>query len=236
MLDNDFWKKYFKTYDILNKATPYRDLLSDISMALKAHKGQIILDAGSGTGNLSLLIKKTGADVIGLDYSTAGIDLNKAKDPQAKVVHGDLTKKLPFKDNYFDGIVSNNVIYTLDKNLRDQIFSEFYRVIKSKGIIVVSNIHQGFSPAKIFKKHLADSLKNDGFLKTLKDLVVLGSSVVKMFYYNYLIKQEGSGGKFNFMATGEQARLLADSGFHVVGKTKLTYADQAYLDVGVKKI
>ncbi|MFA5048191.1 MAG: methyltransferase domain-containing protein [Patescibacteria group bacterium] len=236
MLDNNFWKKYFKIYDILNRATPYQDLLSAILGALKAKRGQTIFDAGSGTGNLSLLVKKSGAEVIGLDYSLAGIELHRSKDQQAKVIHGDLTRKLPFKDDYFDGIVSNNVIYTLDKHLRSRIFSEFHRVTKKGGVIVVSNIRQGFSPARIFRQHLADALKNQGLVRTLGELIVLGPGLIKMFYYNYLIKKENKGRKFSFMTEDEQAGLLKASGFEVVSRNNLVYADQAYLDVGIKKV
>jgi ubiquinone/menaquinone biosynthesis C-methylase UbiE len=234
MLDNNFWKKYFKTYDLLNRAIPYQEVLNDIYHEARPKKGQMVLDAGSGTGNLSLIMSQSGAKVIGLDFSREGIKLHQKKDPSAEVIHGDLTKKLPFQDESFDCIVSNNVIYTLDKKLRRMVFAEFYRILKKGGVIVVSNIHKGFSPAQIFKEHLKRHLKEHGIIKTLIDLSILGSSVIRMFYYNYLIKKEHSSGSYDFMDEGDQSRLLVESGFKLRGKTRITYARQAYLDVGTK--
>jgi ubiquinone/menaquinone biosynthesis C-methylase UbiE len=234
MLDNRFWKKYFKTYDLLNKAIPYQEVLGDIYKSAKTQKGQKVFDAGSGTGNLSLIMKKSGARVISLDFSEEGIKLHKKKDPSAEIICGDLTKKLPFEDKNFDCIVSNNVIYTLDKKLRKKVFLELYRILKKGGIIVISNINREFSPTVIFKNHLKESLKKYGIIRTLMDLLILGVSVIKMFYYNYLIKKENNQGSFDFMNDGEQRKLLLESGFRLRGNTKITYAGQAYLDVGVK--
>ena len=84
MLDSNFWKKYFKTYDLLNRAIPYQEVLSDIYQEAKPKKGQVVLDAGSGTGNLSLIMSQSGARVIGLDFSQAGIELHQKKD---RIVH-----------------------------------------------------------------------------------------------------------------------------------------------------
>jgi len=61
MLDTKFWRKYFKSYDILNKAIPYQELLRDIVEAVSVKNGDRIFDAGSGTGNLSILLKAKGA-------------------------------------------------------------------------------------------------------------------------------------------------------------------------------
>ena len=50
MLSRKFWKKYFKVYDFLNKFVPYQDLLKDIVENTQFEQGDLVLDAGSGTG------------------------------------------------------------------------------------------------------------------------------------------------------------------------------------------
>ncbi len=234
MLNQKFWDKYFKTYDVLNKAIPYQELLNDIVEEAKIQKDELIFDAGSGTGNLAMLLKEKGARVIGLDFSEAGIRIHKQKDNQAEIVHGDISEKLPFNDNYFDKIVSNNVIYTVSKEKRLQVFSEFYRVLKPGGIIVIANIHKNFKPLAIFTDHLKKSLKRFGFFKTLKDLIVLGFSTLKMFYYNYKIKKEHKAGSYDFMDKDGQKILLKEAGFKNISENKITYSGQSFLNSGSK--
>jgi len=234
MLSEKFWMKYFKTYDLLNSAIPYQELLRDIVDVTGIKPGQYVFDAGSGTGNLSLAIKKKSAKVVSMDFSSQGIRLHQDKDPDSNAILGDLTKSLPFKSNCFDCVVSNNVIYTLDKKLRKKVFLEFYRVLKKGGVIAISNIHKGFKPLAIFKEHIRKSNKQKGGLGTAIDAFKMSISILKMFYYNFLIKREHKSGGINFMEDGEQRKLLSDSGFHLKGQTKKTYAGQAYLDVGTK--
>lgn len=235
MLNQKFWDKYFKTYDVLNKAIPYQDLLNDIIEEAKIQKGDLIFDAGSGTGNLAILLKEKGARVIGLDFSEAGIRIHKQKDNQAEIVHGDISEKLPFEDNYFDKIVSNNVIYAIPKEKRELVFKEFYRILKPGGLIVIANVHKGFKPLAIFIDHLKRSLKKFGFFKTLKDLIVLGFSTLKIFYYNYKIKKEHKTGSYDFMYKGEQKDYLSRAGFKNSFDEKLVYSSQGFLAKALKK-
>ncbi|MCX6706149.1 MAG: hypothetical protein NTV24_03560 [Candidatus Woesebacteria bacterium] len=70
MLDANFWKKYFKTYDILNIVIPYRELIEKFIKELAISRGDLVLDAGAGTGNLAIKFKQLGtADLIDLYHS-----------------------------------------------------------------------------------------------------------------------------------------------------------------------
>jgi ubiquinone/menaquinone biosynthesis C-methylase UbiE len=183
-MDNQlFWEKYFQTYDILNEAIPYQQLMDDLIGALQAHKGNLILDAGSGTGNLCIKLKKFGSKPIGFDFSKEAIKIHLCKDQSATVFHGDLTDKLPFPDNFFDSIVSNNVIYTINKDVRLTVIREFYRILKFDGRIVIANVHVGFNPLLILWDHLEQSRRTKGILHTIVDLPRKANAVVKMFYY-----------------------------------------------------
>lgn len=230
MLDTKFWRKYFHSYDILNKAIPYQELLQDIIVSAGVTDGDQIFDAGSGTGNLSILLKAKGAKVVSFDFSSAGQEIHRQKDPSAQTINGDLTKPLPLAAGVFDAVVSNNVIYTLDKKLRPDIFKEFYRILKPGGRIVIANVHQGFAPIKIFTAHLGRSFAELGVLATLKDLATLGAVVIKMFYYNLVIKGENKSGSYDFMTEAEQKDLLRQAGFVQISENKITYAGQSYLN------
>lgn len=234
MLTQKFWKKYFKAYDTLNLAIPYQELLDEIINCLEVKKGEIIFDAGSGTGNLSLKLKEKGANPLGMDFSQEGIKLHKIKDSKAQVIKGDLTRKLPFSDNYFNKIASNNVLYTIDPSKRKFVLEEFYRVLKPNGKIVIANIHKNFKPIVIFSSHLKQSFIKYGVFKTFADLLKFGNAIIKIFYYNYLIKKENKIGEYGFMENGEQKKLLEIAGFKKLTPSKLVYANQSYLDSGIK--
>ena len=234
MLTIDFWRKYFKTYDVLNIAIPYVETIKKIASYLPKNKKQKVFDAGSGTGNLSILLKNMGYDVVGMDYSSAGIELHKSKDKEADVIQGDLTAKLPFDDNFFDAIVSNNVIYTLPIEKWDGVFSEFNRILKPGGIIVISNINKNFKPLNILLNHMKTSVSKQGLIRTVVDFFTFLPAVIKMLYYNKLIKKENASGEYNFVEKGMQPSFLKRFGFSLIESDVSVYAGQALLDVARK--
>lgn len=234
MLTTEFWKNYFTAYDVLNIVIPYQELLGELTRALEVKEGDFILDAGSGTGNLAIKLKKRGARVIALDSSPEGLARHKEKDQSAETVLHDLTKPLPFQNEYFDKIVSNNTIYTIAKELRPAIFKEFYRVLKPRGKIVIANVHTGFKPFEIYKEHIAKEKELIGTLHTMVKVIRMLPPTIKMFYYNAKIKKEHREGDYGFMNEYDQENLLSDAGFKNISKYKLVYARQGILNTGEK--
>ncbi len=234
MKDDRFWENYFLTYDLLSEALPYQRLLDDLIRVLEVKKGDLILDAGSGTGNLSILLKEYGAKPTGYDFSVKALEIHLKKDNNADVYLGDLRSKLPFPDNYFDKIVSNNVIYTISKHDRLAILKEFYRILKSNGKFVLANVHTGFNPLIIFKAHLNENIKLNGASKTLGDLIAKSYGVAKLFYYSILLIRQHKNGKYAFLGKDEQKNLLIQAGFKIINGTINSYANQSYIDIGLK--
>ncbi len=230
MLTEQFWKKYFVDYDILNELIPYQDLLKTIDKELCVQPEEMVLDAGAGTGNVGAWLTQKGARIVGFDFSKEGLEIHKKKMPNAKVVQGDLTKPLPFTDNAFDKIVSNNTLYTITKDKRLDILRELYRVLKPGGIIVVSNITVGFSPLKIYIAHVKEGVRRNGWLQAFLRLLKFIAPTIRIFYYNYLIKKEHEGGAYNFFETGEQSHLLQSAGFTNISKDISVYANNAVLN------
>jgi len=231
MLDSNFWKKYFKVYDVLNLLIPYQKLLESVCNELEIKKGDKILEAGCGTGNLALKIKQRGGDVIGLDYCKEALDIYKGKDKNAKVILADLTEKLPFSDNSFDKIACNNVLYAIPGEKQLALLKEFYRILKRGGKLVISNPRKGAQPFKIYQSHIKDSLKVRGLIATFYSIIKMSIPTLKMFRFNRWILKEKK--KF-FLSSREQQRALKIAGFSVI-KTELVYAKQGILTFAIER-
>jgi ubiquinone/menaquinone biosynthesis C-methylase UbiE len=231
MLDSNFWKNYFKVYDTLNLILPYQNLLDEICDELNIKNGERILEAGCGTGNLALKIKERGGSVVGLDNCKEALDVFKKKDPSIEVVFSDLLGKLPFPDNSFDKIASNNTIYAFPKEKQFLAMRELYRILKPGGKIVLANLKKGWKPGKIYVESIKEDIRLNGLIKTVRKVLGLIIPTAMIFYYNGKIKKES---EYHFFEIGEQRKLLEVSGFRNAGETRSVYADQGILDSASK--
>ena len=231
MLDSNFWKRYFKVYDVLNLLIPYQELLNTICDELEIRPEERILEAGCGTGNLALKIKARGAEVIGLDNCKEALDIYRKKDPDAKMILADLREKLPFPNNYFDKITSNNTLYIIPKEKQLDTLKELYRILKPGGKIVLANLKKSWKSGKIYITGVKENLKREGVYSTFLKIVKLITPTLKVFYYNYFIRKES---EYYFCELNEQKELLKRAGFKNISETKLVYANQSILNSAFK--
>ena len=156
-------------------------------------EGDVVLDLGSGAGFDAFLaakrVGKTGR-VIGVDMTPEMI--GKAKENARKGEYSNVEfrlgeiEKLPVEDNSVDVIISNCVInLSPDK---EAVFKEGYRVLKSGGRLMVSDLVLAKDLPTTIKKSveayvgcLAGAIKKDEYLKLIimagfKDMKVISES------------------------------------------------------------
>lgn len=104
---------------------------------------QKILDVGAGTGRLAVEMVKKGNEVTALDISQEMLKILSRKNKKIKIVVGD-AEHLPFGDESFDWVVAVFLIV----HLKDPscFFDQAYRVLKSGGRLLVTNINQKEPP------------------------------------------------------------------------------------------
>lgn len=234
MFDSTFWKNYFTVYDVLNLAAPYQELMAELERELELKSDDIVLDVGSGTGNLLTRIKGKCKKIIGIDNSQEGITIHKSKDSKAEVIFYDITKGLPFPDAYFLKVVSNNTLYTLLQDQQIALMKEIHRVMKPGGKIVISNVKKNYRPIRIYSAHISKSIKQEGLFETLFLSLKIIIPTIKIFYYNNKIKKAGATRAYHFLSAREQEELLKNAGFANISKAKAVYAGQAILHVAYK--
>lgn len=232
MLGPEFWKRYFNVYDVLNLLQSYRELLDRIVEESHVKPGDLVLDAGVGTGNLAIRMERTGAKVVGLDFSQAALSACHAKTSNAQTILADLSKILPIEDNMFDIVVSNNTIYNIRRARRQYTIGELKRVLRPGGRIVIANIHNGFNPFTIYGDSLVKEYQKDGFLTMISLAARVLVPTIMIFYYNYCIKKEYSHDAL--LDISEQEMLLRHAGFQNVSKTHMVYTGQAILNSATK--
>lgn len=118
-----FWDSFEQ-----NKLGPY----------IAESKGKKVLDAGAGTGRLSLRLQAAGAVVTALDISPDMLKILRQKNPDIALVEGDM-EHMPFDDGSFDMVFSSLALVHLKEP--SQFLDECYRVLKDNGKLVLVNIH-----------------------------------------------------------------------------------------------
>ncbi len=101
-----------------------------------------ILDLGCGTGRHLLFLLKRGFEVYGLDGSPNGLEIAKnwitEENLSSELVCQKIEDKFPYKDGFFDAVISIQVIH---HNLMKEIMftvKEIERILKPEGFIFLT--------------------------------------------------------------------------------------------------
>ncbi len=138
--DSKAWEKIFQQQGKVFME-PHWDI-PQVIQQLKGFNAGKVLDLGSGTGRHVIDLARNGFSVYGLDNSQKGIQTTKqwlqAEKLTAELVLQEMTERFPWEDNFFDAIVSVQVIHHADIATIRKIIAEMERVLKKEGFIFVT--------------------------------------------------------------------------------------------------
>ena len=105
---------------------------------------KIVLDAACGTGYGSNYLSNYATTVYGIDIDNDTIETNKRIYNKNNLIFScGSIYHLPYEDNMFDVIISFETIEHVDDG--DKVLSEFKRVLKSDGILIISTPNKQIS-------------------------------------------------------------------------------------------
>jgi SAM-dependent methyltransferase len=123
------WQRAAAEYDatFARASAPFVDGLLD---AAGASPGMRVLDLCCGTGVLTAAAAERGAEVIGLDFSSAMLAEARRRHPHLRFEEGD-AEALPWADASFDAVVSNFGIHHVPRP--ERAVAEALRVLRPSG-------------------------------------------------------------------------------------------------------
>jgi demethylmenaquinone methyltransferase/2-methoxy-6-polyprenyl-1,4-benzoquinol methylase len=144
-------------YDLMNRAMTMGldQRWRRLTVRSVVRRGDRVLDACCGTGDLAIAADKAGAEVTGLDFAERMLERARRKAPELDWVRGDLLE-LPFEDGSFDaatvGFGVRNVA-DLERGL-----AELRRVLRPGGRVGILEITRPRGPLRIFYRLWFDAL------------------------------------------------------------------------------
>jgi ubiquinone/menaquinone biosynthesis C-methylase UbiE len=163
--------------------------------------GASILDAGTGTGRVSVPLLKRGANLFGVDLSTRMMSRLRAKYPAAQLAQADVSL-LPFQDNSFDAVLNCHVMHLVGP--WREALREYQRVLRPKGVYINARTeHVGESVHEQVRSHWRNLIKEYGMKshrpgvkddKELREaLIAMGAEVTQMevvrYPRNYVVRE-----------------------------------------------
>jgi len=200
---SEFWSEYsLEYYDYIALLTENKRLLDRV--AELSGTGLQVLDAGCGTGNLTLKLAERHQQVTALDFSEGMVNAVRAKTQHlsnVKVNKGDITS-IEFPDESFDAVTSVNVLYNIVN--AEQAIKEMCRVLKPGGRLVICSPLAGRS----FTEEQKDRVKNDCIANGLNL-----EQMDKCWQFQFRLLKDGG---FKYLPTeAEICDLLTSNGFQI---------------------
>lgn len=153
----DSYKYFSKFYDSLIE--PLNSGLRSIGMKMLPPKsGMKVLDIGCGTGAQLVQYQKVMCQVYGVDTSPSMLKRARLKLGEKADIRQVDARALPYPDNHFDIILLTTILHEMASELRKEVLTEAYRVLKQSGRILIIDFHPG--PLKGIKGRIYKSIIN----------------------------------------------------------------------------
>lgn len=119
---------------------PHQDLPKFIEL-LQGMDAKRILDLGCGTGRHVITLAKQGFRVFGIDVSKKALKVTEERlnegGLEADLKMGDIYKRLPYEDNWFDAVISIKVLHHAKVSEIRKLIRELERVMRPCGILMI---------------------------------------------------------------------------------------------------
>jgi ubiquinone/menaquinone biosynthesis C-methylase UbiE len=106
-----------------------------------------ILDLGCGSGRHTVYLAKHGFEVYGIDIALKGIKITKdwlkKEKSRANLKVGNIYKKLPYPNNFFDALISTQTLHHNTINNIRKLIKEIERVLRDDGFLFITVIRKG---------------------------------------------------------------------------------------------
>ncbi len=132
-IEKDYNNIALKYSQVRNKEWKEMDFLFD-----KVNENDKVLDLGCANGRFYPLFEKKEANYYGIDLSSSLIEIAKDKYPQARFSVG-TGIELCFENDFFDKVYSIAVLHHIpSEKLRKEFLKEIIRVLKNKGLLILT--------------------------------------------------------------------------------------------------
>jgi ubiquinone/menaquinone biosynthesis C-methylase UbiE len=211
--DRFFDEHYLRTYmPRLDKVDSSAEALAAVELA-GAPPNADVLDCPCGWGRHTIPLADAGYRAVGTDRSAALLDEARRRREDATWVQADY-RELPFADGSFDCVLNlfSSIGYVGEEGDR-QAFSEFHRVLRPGGSLVVETMHRD-RLARIYQTHSWDQIGADGLLVEARSFDQVASvTSVDHTYIGPNGSRDSFSYEFRVYTVTEVDRLLRDAGF-----------------------
>jgi ubiquinone/menaquinone biosynthesis C-methylase UbiE len=181
-----FWSKRVESVDHLSAVLSYNlpkyvnQAYSNWELGLILNtlpdvKNKRILDLACGVGRVLVPLAKKGAHVFGIDNSNKMLKISADNVKSAGVEENVQLKKsdaanLPFVDNSFDVVICVGLLEHLPELIRYKVLSEISRVIKRRGILLltITNVNKNVFLKQV-KRYGMEKQREDGYFCAAMD-------------------------------------------------------------------
>jgi len=135
------WDRIFKDEGYALGREP-QEGMSDVVKLFEKNGVKSVLDLGCGTGRHLVYLAKRHFDVYGIDIAEHGVKLSeewlRAEGLKAELKVGDIYKRLPYGDYFFDAIISVRTLHHGKIEWMRGLVREMERVLKPGGYVFIT--------------------------------------------------------------------------------------------------